>query len=373
MLLWTKPHIAVAAVEAAAHPVMMIDTDVILHQNVLKLAPRVLSECKGCVAITGREYASENKQNTGTVYSDKAGLPLLKEWARVDPEFLNAKEGDQSAMQNLMEKSSELHKQLAVFNLQEVGECGITGSHATHYNCLTGKKVNMIRQGHWDTRVYKEPAQLRCRQPDDPVEVLQDTGATHGNKDIVMPSRKRLIGTASQLKFKKAASCASIACAGNPASQAIDGYVSTVAGVNQLGQWIGDLGKVLQVSRLEVTFESCMCQAKDSMMLEVSKDGETWKSYGSVSELTVWEGTRSVAFERPLNARFLRVRPSASYTSAPRRGDKWFALREVEAFGHQELAEERPEPGQPLSRRERRRQRREEREAEGKQRRRLFR
>ncbi|CAK0810376.1 unnamed protein product, partial [Prorocentrum cordatum] len=140
MVLWTKPHIIQAAVEAAEQPVMMIDTDVILHQNVLKIAPGVLAACKGCVAITGREYASEHRQNTGTVYSGKDGLPLLREWARVDPDFLNAKEGDQSAMQHLMQTDSRLQQQLAVFDLAQVGECGIPGSHATHYNCLTGKK-----------------------------------------------------------------------------------------------------------------------------------------------------------------------------------------------------------------------------------------
>jgi len=370
MVLWTKPHIIQAAVEAAEQPVMMIDTDVILHQNVLKIAPAVLAACKGCVAITGREYASEHKQNTGTVYSGKAGLPLLREWAAVDPDFLNAKEGDQSAMQNLMQTNAMLQRQLAVFALAEVGECGIPGSHATHYNCLTGKKVNMEMRGHWDTRLYREPAQLRCRLPSDPVEVTQDTGATKGTKDLMMPSRShRIIGGrpegeasgSSRLKFKGAESCNTMACDGNPAKHAIDGFVSTIAGVNNLNTWTGDLGKVMQVSRVEVTFESCLCDAKDSMLLEVSSDnGTTWKNYGSVGELSVWEGTREVAFERPLNARYIRLRPSASYTSKPRRHDKWFAIREVEAFGNGELLNEAPErPLTPLERRQQKKNRRE--------------
>jgi len=369
MVLWTKPHIIQAAVEAAEQPVMMIDTDVILHQNVLKIAPGVLAACKGCIAITGREYASENRQNTGTVYSGKAGLPVLREWARVDPDFLNAKEGDQSAMQHLMQTNPDLHSQLAVFNLAEVGECGIPGSHATHYNCLTGKKVNMEMRGHWDTRLYREPAQLRCRLPSDPVEVTPDTGATKGTKDIPMPSRPhRIIGgrpegeanSSSRLKFKGATSCSTSACEGNPAKQAIDGFVSTIAGVNNLNTWTGDLGKVMQVARVEVTFESCICEAKDSMLLEVSSDSVNWKNYGSVGELTLWEGDREVAFERPLNARYIRLRPSASYTSKPRRNDKFFAIREVEAFGKSELLQEAPEqPLTPLQRRQQKKNRRE--------------
>mmetsp|Transcript_30276 Transcript_30276/g.84930 ORF Transcript_30276/g.84930 Transcript_30276/m.84930 type:complete len:591 (+) Transcript_30276:64-1836(+) len=365
MVLWTKPHIIQAAVEAAEQPVMMIDTDVILHQNVLKIAPGVLAACKGCIAITGREYASENRQNTGTVYSGKAGLPVLREWARVDPDFLNAKEGDQSAMQHLMQTNPDLHSQLAVFNLAEVGECGIPGSHATHYNCLTGKKVNMEMRGHWDTRLYREPAQLRCREPSDPVEVLEDTGATKGTKNLVMPGRHRNIGGreasgASQLKFQGATSCSTMGCEGNPARHAIDGFVNTVAGVNQLNTWTGDLGKVMQVARVEVTFESCICEAKDSMLLEVSSDSVNWKNYGSVGELTLWEGDREVAFERPLNARYIRLRPSASYTSKPRRNDKFFAIREVEAFGKSELLQEAPEqPLTPLQRRQQKKNRRE--------------
>jgi len=365
MLLWTKPHIIVAAVEASPQPVMMIDTDVILHQNVLKIAPGVLAACKGCIAITGREYASEHKQNTGTVYSHKAGLPLLREWARVDPDFLNAKEGDQSAMQNLMQTNSKLQQQLAVFDLARVGECGIPGSHATHYNCLTGKKVNMQLRGHWDTRLYQEPAQLRCRLPSDPVEVLEDTGATKGTKNLAMPGRRMNLGAresngASQIKFKGANSCSTMACDANPAQMAIDGYVNTVAGVNQGNMWTGDLGKVVQVARVEVTFESCMCEAKDSMFLEVSSNGTTWRNYGSVGELTLWEGNRAVAFERSLNARYFRLRPSSSYSSKPRRNDQWFSLREVQVFGMNELLEEVPE--KPLSQRERRQQKKNRRE-----------
>jgi hypothetical protein len=355
---------------------MMIDTDVILHQNVLKIAPGVLAACKGCIAITGREYASEHRQNTGTVYSGKAGLPLLREWARVDPDFLNAKEGDQSAMQNLMQTNSNLQQQLAVFDLAQVGECGIPGSHATHYNCLTGKKVNMQMRGHWDTRLYREPAQLRCRLPSDPVEVLEDTGAIKGEKNLAMPSRRMNLGGreangASRLKFKGATSCSTMGCDANPAKNAIDGFVNTVAGVNQMNMWTGDLGKVMQVARVEVTFESCLCEAQDSMFLEVSSDGAAWRNYGSVSDVKLWEGNRVVAFERPLNARYLRVRPSASYSARPHRNDQWFSLREVEAFGMSQLLEEVAE--KPLSPRERRQQKKNRRERNERKRRRLFR
>merc|ERR1719373_611098 len=89
------------------------------------------------------------------------------------------------------------------------------------------------------------------------------------------------------------------------------------------------------------------------MLLEASKDNATWTGYGSIGELVVWEGMRSVAFERPLNARYLRLRPAARYSSAPRRGDQWFAVREVEAFGLRELAQEQPQPARRPTWRER--------------------
>mmetsp|Transcript_121769 Transcript_121769/g.327055 ORF Transcript_121769/g.327055 Transcript_121769/m.327055 type:complete len:612 (-) Transcript_121769:91-1926(-) len=366
MVLWTKPHIIQAAVEAAEQPVMMIDTDVILHQNVLKIAPGVLAACKGCIAITGREYASENRQNTGTVYSGKAGLPVLREWARVDPDFLNAKEGDQSAIQSLMSSNASLRAQLAVFAQAEVGECGIAGSYATHYNCLTGKKEHMMRVGHWDTRVYREPAQLRCRVVGEPVEMEPDTGAPQGT-DLPMPKRSRIVGGRKageaeglalvlpaghrQLKFTSAASCQTWSCVTNPARFATDGLVSTIAHVSQLGNWTGDLGTVMQVGRVEITFDSCMCQPAGSMLIETSFDGVTWRTYGTLGEMKVWEGSRLVAFEHRLNARYIRVRPAATYTAIPHRSDQRFSLREVEAFGTSDLLEDDPLPADEAEKR----------------------
>ncbi|CAK0827088.1 unnamed protein product, partial [Prorocentrum cordatum] len=154
-----------------------------------------------------------------------------------------------------------------------------------------------------------------------------DTGATKGTKNLVMPGRHRNIGGreasgASQLKFQGATSCSTMGCEGNPARHAIDGFVNTVAGVNQLNTWTGDLGKVMQVARVEVTFESCLCEKKDSMFLEASSDGVTWRNYGSVSDVTLWEGNRAVAFERPLNARYLRLRPALG-TCAAAHGSAW--------------------------------------------------
>lgn len=361
MLLWTKPQIALAAVEAANHPVMMIDTDVILHQNLLSLAQTTLARCNTCVAITGCEYMSDNKPNTGTVYTHKAGLPLLREWANADTIFMNAKEGDQSALQSLMSSNSSLRARMRVFSLAELGECGIAGSHATHYNCLTDKRDHMIKSGHWDTRMYHMHAQLRCRLPTEPVQVEADTGAPQGT-DLPMPKRSKIVGGKRageaaglalvlpaghrQLKFTSAASCERPSCVTNPARLAIDGLVSTIAHVSELGNWTGDLGTVMQVARVEITFDSCTCSPKDSMLLEVSFDGVTWRDYGSLGDMLVWEGSRLVAFEHKLNARYLRVRPSATYTSIPHRSDQRFSLREVEAFGTSHLVEEDAVPAE---------------------------
>jgi len=366
MLLWTRPHIAAAAVEAATQPVMMIDTDVILHQNLLNLANTTLQACTDCVAITGREYQSDSKPNTGTVYTDKAGLPLLREWAKADPIFMNAKEGDQSAIQSLMSSNASLRAQLAVFAQAEVGECGIAGSYATHYNCLTGKKEHMMRVGHWDTRVYREPAQLRCRVVGEPVEMEPDTGAPQGT-DLPMPKRSRIVGGRKageaeglalvlpaghrQLKFTSAASCQTWSCVTNPARFATDGLVSTIAHVSQLGNWTGDLGTVMQVGRVEITFDSCMCQPAGSMLIETSFDGVTWRTYGTLGEMKVWEGSRLVAFEHRLNARYIRVRPAATYTAIPHRSDQRFSLREVEAFGTSDLLEDDPLPADEAEKR----------------------
>lgn len=366
MLLWTRPHIAAAAVEAATQPVMMIDTDVILHQNLLNLADATLQRCSDCVAIMGHEYLSDSKPNTGTLYTHKAGLPLLREWAKADPIFMNAKEGDQSAIQSLMSSNASLRAQLTVFSPAELGECGIAGSHATHYNCLTGKKGHMMRVGDWDTRVYREPPQLRCRLAGEPVEVEPDTGAPEGT-DVPMPKRNRIVGGRKageadglalilpaghrQLRFTSASSCETWSCVTNPARLAIDGLASTIAHVSQLGNWTGDLGTVMQVARVEITFDSCMCQPAGSMVLETSFDGVRWRTSGALGEMKVWEGSRLVAFEQKLNARYIRVRPAATYTAIPHRSDQRFSIREVEAFGTSDLLAEDPLPAEEAEKR----------------------
>lgn len=142
LVLWTKPVILKAAVEASTHPVLLVDTDVIVYKDMMTLGASLLNTGTKelVVGVEGNGMV-----NTGTVFATKASLPLLKAWVDKDNKCLNGRETDKSSLQHVLHYHGK-QETLGTFPLSEVGQCEKKGWYATHYNCA-GKKKAVIMRG----------------------------------------------------------------------------------------------------------------------------------------------------------------------------------------------------------------------------------
>merc|ERR1719188_196991 len=170
MVLWTKPHILKAAVQASNYPVVLIDTDVIIYKDLLKLGHKLLARNHAKKIITGRE--KNNQANTGTIYASReVSMPFLEEWTKQDSQCLNGHEGDQSALQHVIQFIPGFREALETFHHKEVGECAIKGKYATHYNCVGRKHIVMESKDDWHEGMSMKPADFT--QPNTPIALAQ--------------------------------------------------------------------------------------------------------------------------------------------------------------------------------------------------------
>jgi hypothetical protein len=164
MILWTKPNILKAAVESSQHAVLMIDTDVLLYKDLLKLGKQKFARNSDKKLITGRE--KNNQANTGTVYATRwDSMPFLEAWVRANNKCLNGQMGDQSAMQHVIHYEPGMRLALETFQRGEVGECAIKGKYATHYNCVGNKHKAMRENEEWAEGVSTKPEEIAGPNP----------------------------------------------------------------------------------------------------------------------------------------------------------------------------------------------------------------
>lgn len=146
MLLWTKPVLFRTAVAASPQGVLMIDIDVILYRNLLSYVRTEMPE--GSSFVTGSE--SSGRANTGTVFATNQSLPVLNRWVQGNYAFLKDRYGDQSALQSLLQDDHVLAAAWSKFPQSIVGQCGIKGEYARHYNCFRGNKIRPMQdRGDW--------------------------------------------------------------------------------------------------------------------------------------------------------------------------------------------------------------------------------
>lgn len=156
MIIWTKPHILRAAVESTDHGVLMIDTDVVVHKDIVKEGADRLARSKDGAIVMGTENGVDARVNTGTVFTKKGryALETLDAWIEKDSDFLNDDHGDQAALQAVYNVNHRL-RQFTVSFEDAVGQCARSGTVAIHYNCYDNKLAPMTRKGDWDVASQK--------------------------------------------------------------------------------------------------------------------------------------------------------------------------------------------------------------------------
>ncbi|CAK0894553.1 unnamed protein product, partial [Prorocentrum cordatum] len=156
MLIWTKPEIFLSAVRASQHDVIMIDTDVVMYHDLFKLSRQIREQHNYKVIVASENHGYHNP-NTGVVLASKSGTEVLEWWTDVNLDFVSSFAGDQSAFLDLAKTTSNFWVHVGMFNPSMVGQCGIPGAWATHYNCLGGQKMSvMIHQSDWSDEVAKQ-------------------------------------------------------------------------------------------------------------------------------------------------------------------------------------------------------------------------
>lgn len=159
LLLWTKPHILKAAIASSPHPVMLIDTEVIVHQDLLSLASSLLLRSEGRKQmVAGQDL--KGLADTATVFATKVSLPLLLQWADQSGKCLHSREADQGALQHVLSAYSA--STLETFDIGDVGQCAKKGKFATHYSCMSRKHIGEAMKGNrdWVVTIPTDPKDL---------------------------------------------------------------------------------------------------------------------------------------------------------------------------------------------------------------------
>lgn len=162
MIIWTKPHILKSALQASSHGVLMIDTDVVVRQDILQESVQRLTQKKGASIVTGIENTRADRINTGTVFITPTGrmfTEIMDEWIKENSNYLNDDHGDQAALQAVFLTNHRL-LQFAVTYGDSVGQCSRMARVATHYNCYANKLAPMKSQGDWDVATQTAREQL---------------------------------------------------------------------------------------------------------------------------------------------------------------------------------------------------------------------
>ncbi|CAK0791556.1 unnamed protein product, partial [Prorocentrum cordatum] len=90
MIIWTKPHILKSALQASSHGVLMIDTDVVVRQDILQESVQRLTQKKGASIVTGIENTRADRINTGTVFITPTGrmfTEIMDEWIKENSNY----------------------------------------------------------------------------------------------------------------------------------------------------------------------------------------------------------------------------------------------------------------------------------------------
>merc|ERR1711998_358636 len=109
------------------------------------------------------------------------------------------------------------------------------------------------------------------------------------------------------------------------AKSAIDGNSGTRNGIE--GSWTGDLGREHTLKSLTVEWEACQCAKADSVLVDVSTDGRSWKRFASFGGWHQWGGRKQRSVSGSGQARYVRL------TGTGNMSNRWMSFFEVTATG----------------------------------------
>lgn len=149
-IVWTKPVILLAAVEASEKGVLMMDTDVVLYQNLLNYTDTNFGQKKyGIFAVGLDGPRAIGHPNTGSVFVTKNVLPEMHTWVALEENYINESYVDQSPFRPMLWNKTFREDMIEWFPRAVVGQCGGKGEWATHYTCTISKPSHMARRGDW--------------------------------------------------------------------------------------------------------------------------------------------------------------------------------------------------------------------------------
>mmetsp|Transcript_63730 Transcript_63730/g.197322 ORF Transcript_63730/g.197322 Transcript_63730/m.197322 type:complete len:329 (+) Transcript_63730:57-1043(+) len=136
---WSKPVIFELAVESSQHGVLLMDTDIVVYQDLLGYADAAFQEDQSLLlACSADMYGFW--YNSGTIYATQRSLPLLRLWVEENNCYWGKGYGDQSALNSLISRNlTQLgadSSSVLMMSPHMIGQACHKGSHATHYNCL---------------------------------------------------------------------------------------------------------------------------------------------------------------------------------------------------------------------------------------------
>lgn len=152
---WAKPALLYHAAQASKYPVMMIDSDIVVHGDLLKwIEENQRSDAK---IVTGDDGGvSHQRANTGITYVDQRSHAVLDEWTNQAglAEIVRSARGEQEAVTASINITGHM-EYLQTIPREIVGQCGQRWSDspmATHYNCIGKKIMNMTLRDEWQPR-----------------------------------------------------------------------------------------------------------------------------------------------------------------------------------------------------------------------------
>lgn len=156
---WTKPVLMLYAAKFAKYPVMMIDSDIIVHGNIFKWI-KENTKPKTRVVVLDDGGHSHNRPNTGITYvdpshKDSTAHDVLFGWVEQahQKSVIESGRGEQESLGAVINATNSW-EHIEFIPKDIVGQCGKTNSDyqlATHYNCLGRKTVALIDANRWHT------------------------------------------------------------------------------------------------------------------------------------------------------------------------------------------------------------------------------
>merc|ERR1712216_370686 len=91
------------------------------------------------------------------------------------------------------------------------------------------------------------------------------------------------------------------------ATFAMDGNAKTRQGCGPSCEWIGDLGTVSTINKIDIDWEACQCKQDGAALIEVSVDKERWMLFAKIGGFHVWGGNSKRIFEGSASGRYVRI------------------------------------------------------------------